>query len=131
MMLVLSRHVGEEIVIADRVRVRVAAVRGNRVQLAVAAPMSVPVYRGEIQQRRQEFASHRKLAGSSLEALFEPAAADARSMGPVAGDRRQSTPAIRHLGGRHLSEMDAARPDNRHVAPSHNGSSLAPETTAP
>jgi len=50
-MLVLSRRVGEEIVIADNVYVRIVAVEGRRVRLAIAAPLSVAVHRKEVQQR--------------------------------------------------------------------------------
>ena len=54
-MLVLSRKVGEEIVIAGNIRVRVVLLRGNRVQLAIAAPDSVSVHREEVFRRRAEF----------------------------------------------------------------------------
>jgi len=53
-MLVLSRRVGEEIVIADHIRVRIASVRGKQVRLAIAAPESVPIRRLEIQLAREE-----------------------------------------------------------------------------
>jgi len=69
-MLVLSRRVGEEIVIADRVRVRVAAVRGKSVQLAFAAPDSVRILRQEIYALRQSFG-----CGEASSALL-PAEAD-------------------------------------------------------
>jgi carbon storage regulator len=42
-MLVLSRRIGEEIVIAGNIHVTVVAVQGNRVRLGVTAPASVPV----------------------------------------------------------------------------------------
>jgi carbon storage regulator len=47
-MLVLSRKVGEEIVLGNQVRVRVTAVHGKRVSLAIAAPAHVAVHRAEI-----------------------------------------------------------------------------------
>jgi carbon storage regulator CsrA len=47
-MLVLSRKVGEEIVIGRKVIVRVARVFRNRVSLTIKAPTSVCVDRGEI-----------------------------------------------------------------------------------
>jgi len=87
-MLVLSRRIGEEIVIADRVRVRVAAVRGNRVQLAIAAPTSVPIHRGEIQRQRRELTSGRGLAVGSAEELFERQVHDAPTANP--GSRKRS-----------------------------------------
>ena len=50
-MLVLSRKVGEEIVIAHQVRIRIASIRGSRVRLAIAAPASVSVHRQEVKDR--------------------------------------------------------------------------------
>ena len=51
-MLVLTRRVGEEIVIADQVRVRVVSLRGRRVRLAITAPESIPVHRAEACSKR-------------------------------------------------------------------------------
>ncbi len=47
-MLVLSRKIGEEILIGDQVRLVVYRIHGNRVQLGILAPESVPVYRAEL-----------------------------------------------------------------------------------
>ena len=47
-MLVLSRRVGEEVVIADAIRVTVVAVKGQRVRLGITAPRSVNVARREL-----------------------------------------------------------------------------------
>jgi len=54
-MLVLTRKVGEEIVIGDDIRVKVVAVQGDRVRLGIEAPRSVAVDRLEVRQRRAEF----------------------------------------------------------------------------
>jgi carbon storage regulator len=54
-MLIITRRVGEEIVISDQIRVRVAHVGGKRIQLAVAAPESVRIHRGEVYSQRGEF----------------------------------------------------------------------------
>jgi carbon storage regulator len=54
-MLVLTRKVGEEIVIGDEIRVKVVAVQGDRIRLGIDAPRSVPVDRLEVHQRRAEF----------------------------------------------------------------------------
>ena len=51
-MLVLSRKVGEEIVIAGTIRVTVVAVVGDRVRLGVQAPPEVRVDRQEVHLRR-------------------------------------------------------------------------------
>jgi carbon storage regulator len=46
-MLVLSRLVGESLRIGD-VKVTVVSVRGDRVRLAIEAPLDVPVHREEV-----------------------------------------------------------------------------------
>jgi carbon storage regulator len=51
-MLVLSRRVGEEIVIDGSIRVVIVAVHGNKVRIGVEAPPDVPVDRQEIHERR-------------------------------------------------------------------------------
>lgn len=56
-MLVLSRRVGEEIVIAGNIRVKVVAAQGNRIKLGIIAPQDVTVHREEIFRQRQEFAT--------------------------------------------------------------------------
>lgn len=54
-MLVLSRKIDQEIVIADNIRVRVLEVCGNRVRLGIVAPEAISVQRAEVQARWQEF----------------------------------------------------------------------------
>ncbi len=52
-MLVISRHVDEEIVIDGRIRVMIVAIQGGsrgKVRLGIDAPTDVPVHRGEIQR---------------------------------------------------------------------------------
>jgi carbon storage regulator len=55
-MLVLSRRVGEEIIINDNIRVTVVAVKGDRVRLGIVAPRDVTVDRSEVHERRMQFA---------------------------------------------------------------------------
>ena len=55
-MLVLSRRVGEEIIINDNIRVTVVAVKGDRVRLGIVAPREVTVDRSEVHERRLQFA---------------------------------------------------------------------------
>jgi carbon storage regulator len=52
-MLILTRRVGETLVIGDDVNVTVLGVRGNQVRLGVNAPREVAVHREEIYQRIQ------------------------------------------------------------------------------
>ncbi len=54
-MLVLSRKVGERILIGDNVMVEVRRVAGNRVTLALDAPRNVRILRGELEQAAREF----------------------------------------------------------------------------
>jgi carbon storage regulator len=62
-MLVLCRKLGERIVIADCVVVKVLTVKGDRVRLGIAAPPHVRVTRQELQARAVRPASPRVLAG--------------------------------------------------------------------
>jgi carbon storage regulator len=47
-MLVLSRKVGEEIVIGENIRLKVVAIQGNQVRLGFVAPRSVAIHRQEL-----------------------------------------------------------------------------------
>src|SRR5262249_1260690 len=55
-MLVLSRRIGEEIVIDNVIRVKVGAIQGNRVKLGFVAPEEITVHRDEIHRQRMQFA---------------------------------------------------------------------------
>jgi len=47
-MLVLSRKLNQEVVIADCIQMRVLSIDGGRVRLGITAPRSVTVHRSEI-----------------------------------------------------------------------------------
>ena len=53
-MLVLTRRVGEVLVIGDDVKISVISVRGNQVRLGVDAPKSVAIHRKEIFDKMHE-----------------------------------------------------------------------------
>lgn len=55
-MLVLSRKVGEELVIDGCIRVAITSIQGDRVRLGITAPPEVPVHRKEVHDRLREFA---------------------------------------------------------------------------
>lgn len=50
-MLILTRKVGETIVINDDIRVTVLGVKGNQIRIGVEAPSTVAVHREEIHER--------------------------------------------------------------------------------
>jgi len=59
-MLVLSRKVGEEILIGDNIRLTVLSTKGERVRIGIAAPPEVRVDRYELHLRRAENATEDK-----------------------------------------------------------------------
>ena len=53
-MLILTRRVGESLMIGDEVNVTVLGIRGNQVRIGVNAPKDVAVHREEIYDRIQQ-----------------------------------------------------------------------------
>jgi carbon storage regulator CsrA len=70
-MLVLSRRIGEQIIINDDIVVTVVSVKGNQVRLGFTAPQSVSICREELLAeprpagRRQDAAPNRNQGGAT------------------------------------------------------------------
>lgn len=76
-MLILTRRVGETLMIGDEVTVTVLGVKGNQVRIGVNAPKHVAVHREEIYERiKREKSNERKAEVTPFEeeAEVEPLA---------------------------------------------------------
>ena len=68
-MLVLSRKVGEKLVIDGNITVEVVRIKGNRITLGIVAPEEVKVLRGELDQfSAQAMASETKIDEGQMQA---------------------------------------------------------------
>lgn len=54
-MLVLTRRLGEAIVIDGNIHVQIVAIQGEKIRLGISAPPDVRVDRMEVHQRRAQF----------------------------------------------------------------------------
>ncbi len=54
-MLVLTRKIGQEIVIGDSIRITITAIGPHKVRVGITAPPATRVDRAEVHRRRQEF----------------------------------------------------------------------------
>ena len=53
-MLVLSRRLGETLIIGNDTKITVLGISGNQVRLGIAAPKEISVHREEVYRRIQE-----------------------------------------------------------------------------
>ena len=64
-MLILTRKIGEKLVIGDEVIISVLGVKGSQVRIGIVAPIEIQVHREEIYQRiLKERANGSKRAGN-------------------------------------------------------------------
>ena len=62
-MLVLSRRVGEALIIGDNINVVVLGVNGNQIRLGILAPQDVSIHREEVYKRIQDEEERLKKVG--------------------------------------------------------------------
>ncbi|MCU0223281.1 MAG: carbon storage regulator CsrA [Acidobacteria bacterium] len=78
-MLVLSRKIGQSLLIGNDIRIKVVEIRGQQVRLGLEAPDDVPVVREEL---------HREVADNNLRAT----AADPAAVADLAARLRRHAP---------------------------------------
>lgn len=98
-MLVLTRSVGEGIVIGDEVKIVVMQIKGKQVRLGIKAPSATAVHREEIYQKIQD---------ENRAASQAPDRAGVTQAGQVLGQR----PSVQDMG---------QVPIRRHVKPARGG----------
>lgn len=52
-MLVLTRYIGQKIIINNNIAITITEINGNQVRIGIEAPKTIPVYREEVQQKRE------------------------------------------------------------------------------
>jgi carbon storage regulator len=57
--LILTRKVGESVLIGDGIKVSILAVKGNQVRVGIDAPKDVSVHREEVRARLQDETQNR------------------------------------------------------------------------
>ena len=71
-MLVLSRKLGESVVIDGRIKVKIVRVDGDTVKIGIDAPPDVPVHRQEVYDEIQQNNKQAARAGSTAAPKLKP-----------------------------------------------------------
>lgn len=53
-MLILTRRIGESLMIGDQVIVKVLGIKGNQIRIGISAPKEIAIHREEIYQNLQK-----------------------------------------------------------------------------
>jgi carbon storage regulator len=72
-MLILTRRVGETVMIGNEVTVTVLGVKGNQVRIGVNAPKDVAVHREEIYERIKREEDHDSRPGLPVDKMVDDA----------------------------------------------------------
>ncbi len=67
-MLILTRRIGESLIIGDQIVVTVLNVKGNQVRIGIEAPKDISVHREEVYNRIQVERSHGEMASETAPA---------------------------------------------------------------
>lgn len=71
-MLVLTRRIGQSLIIGDNIEIKIAEVNGKQVKVAIKAPSEVTIYRSEVYKKIQAENKSAALSGTkNLDSLFK------------------------------------------------------------